>query len=296
MSFLPRRFSYSDMGTWPKIKEQEITLPVLSSDSDVLDFAFMEQYIYALEQERIRTLEQERIRTRDAYLKVAGLDNTELAANEITAVNAIKTARTADFKVGGDDGLFDVKTPPKRFNANRVQFGGDHPYVVRRSQNNGQRGCIIADESYLSEGKTISFGQDTATIFYQERPYFTGDKIKVMKFQLGDLDERKSLFLLAVMRKAFSNFRWGSSSFDEKILKGVVVELPITSSGAIDLNFIDTFIRAVMKQCIADVVMWKDHEIAATQSVVLHDNVTALACSDPYEADRAAAKDMVDVL
>ena len=79
--------------------------------------------------------------------------------------------------------LFEVLTSKKRFDANKVQVfeEGKNPYVVRTSSNNGQRGFIDEDELYLNDGNTISFGQDTATMFYQEKPYFTGDKIKILK-------------------------------------------------------------------------------------------------------------------
>ena len=81
--------------------------------------------------------------------------------------------------------VFDLKSPVKRFNANSVkiyneQVSGAHPYIVRQASNNGQRGYIIADENYLSNGNTFSFGQDTATIFFQPNSYFTGDKIKIL--------------------------------------------------------------------------------------------------------------------
>ena len=69
-----------------------------------------------------------------------------------------------------------------------VTFGGKHPYVVRSSMNNGIRGYITQDECYLNAAKTITFGQDTATIFYQEKPYFTGDKIKVMTYRDCELN------------------------------------------------------------------------------------------------------------
>ena len=98
----------------------------------------------------------------------------------------------------------------KRFNANTVQFNGKYPYVVRSSQNNGIRGYITQDEKYLNSGNTISFGQDTATIFYQEKPYFTGDKIKIMTYLDRKLTPEIACYLLAVMRKAFQDFTWGN--------------------------------------------------------------------------------------
>lgn len=63
------------------------------------------------------------------------------------------------------------------------------------------------------------FGQDTATIFYQEKPYFTGDKIKVMSYRDCELNPELACYLLTVMRKAFQNFAWGQSSFNENVLK-----------------------------------------------------------------------------
>lgn len=142
-----------------------------------------------------------------------------------------------------------METPKRRFNANAVKFGGVHPYVVRTSQNNGRRATIVADDKWLNPGKTISFGQDTATIFYQPEPYFTGDKIKVLSFRHGKLNEKIACYLLTIMRKAFSNFTWGTSSFNEKVLKSVVVSLPIVGccSRQIDFDYMDAFIRELEK-------------------------------------------------
>ena len=283
---LGNKYSWGNSISFAKIQSDEIVLPVVSPDAATPDFAFMEAYICAIEQERIRAI--------DTYLKAAGFENTKLTEEEEDALARFKSAKTAMFKVGGDDGLFDVKSPPRRFNANAVKFGGDHPYVVRKSENNGQRGCIVADAAHLSEGKTISFGQDTATIFYQEKPYFTGDKIKVMKFRPCGLDERIAAFLLTVMRKSFSNFKWGTSSFDERILKDVVVSLPVTPSGKIDFALMETFIRAVMKETIAGVVAWKNRENATTRSAVSDGTATHMANGDvfAYPADEDTDLDM----
>lgn len=57
----------------------------------------------------------------------------------------------------------------KRFDANKVNLleQGGFPYIVRMGSNNGQKGFINGEEKYLNEGNTISFGQDTATMYYQ---------------------------------------------------------------------------------------------------------------------------------
>ena len=122
--------------------------------------------------------------------------------------------------------LFSIQTPKKKFNANKLTFNGSHPYVARGSHNNGIRGYIDEDEIYLNQGNTISFGQDTATMFYQEKAYFTGDKIKIFSLRSGELNSRIAVFLISAMKKSFSTFSWGSSSFNESVLNKVKVNIP----------------------------------------------------------------------
>jgi hypothetical protein len=139
--------------------------------------------------------------------------------------------------------VFDIATPTKKFNANTLTFSGEHRYVVRSESNNGIRGYIDADERFLNPANTISFGQDTATMFYQSAPYFTGDKIKIFTLLGSELTREIAVYLIAVMKKAFVNFAWGRSSFNVNILKGVQITLPITAEGAIDYDYMAARIR-----------------------------------------------------
>ncbi|EOM0570975.1 restriction endonuclease subunit S [Escherichia coli] len=122
--------------------------------------------------------------------------------------------------------LFSIQTPKKKFNANKLTFNGNYPYVARGSNNNGIKGYIDEDELYLNPGNTISFGQDTATMFYQENAYFTGDKIKIFSLRHGELNSRIAVFLISAMKKSFSTFSWGSSSFNENVLNKVKINIP----------------------------------------------------------------------
>ena len=149
--------------------------------------------------------------------------------------------------------LFEVLTSKKRFDANKVQVfqDGKNPYVVRTSSNNGQRGFIVEDESYLNEGNTISFGQDTATMFYQEKPYFTGDKIKVLKAKNKKFNKNNAQFFISTMAKAFSAFSWGSSSFNVNIIENQKLTLP-TQNGNIYFAFMEQFIAELEAERIAE--------------------------------------------
>ncbi len=173
--------------------------------------------------------------------------------------------------------LFEVNTSKKRFDANKVQVmeGGNHPYVVRMSSNNGQKGYINEDESFLNEGNTISFGQDTATMFYQEKPYFTGDKIKILKPKVKQFNKENSQFFISTMIKAFSSFSWGSSSFNVSILKDQLLTLPLSGSREIDFDFMGRVISELEAGPIVELEAYlsatglKDYQLTPEEQKVL---------------------------
>lgn len=72
--------------------------------------------------------------------------------------------------------------------------------------NNGCRGFIEQDLIYLNAANTISFGQDTATMFYQEHPYFTGDKIKILSPKIVGLVKRMHNSLYHACKEHSVNF------------------------------------------------------------------------------------------
>ena len=132
----------------------------------------MESFISELEEERISEL--------NAYLDVTGLKDYTLTQEEENALQDFKGKEWGVFEIGE---LFDFLPSKKRFDANKVKIleNGNYPYIVRTALNNGTKGYLNENEEYLNSGNTFSFGQDTATIFYQKEPYFTGDKIKIVK-------------------------------------------------------------------------------------------------------------------
>lgn len=155
-----------------------------------------------------------------------------------------------EYKLGD---IFEIKSSKKRFDANKVEVlkNGKFPYVARIGSYNGQKGFINEDEKFLNEGNTISFGQDTATMFYQETPYFTGDKIKILKAKDKRFNKNNAQFFLSTMMKSFSSFSWGSSSFNVDIIKNQKLSLPI-SNDEIDFEFIETFIAELEAESIAE--------------------------------------------
>lgn len=175
--------------------------------------------------------------------------------------------------------MFEINSYKKRFDANKVEVlkNGKFPYVVRMGSNNGQKGFINEDKVYLNEGNTISFGQDTATMFYQEIPYFTGDKIKIVKAKDERFNKKNAQFFISTMIKSFSSFSWGSSSFNVKIIENQKITLPVSSKGKIDFEFMESFIAELEAERIAELEAYllatglKDYTLTAEEKQVLED-------------------------
>ena len=280
ISKLMYQFSYGRKPGMQIYREMKIHLPTQNGS---IDFAFMENFIAELEAERIAELEAERIAELEAYLKVTGLGDYILTEEERAVLEAFRNGKISwggvklpngqevtnigwkMFRIGE---LFEINSYKKRFDANKVQIEeAGFPYVVRTALNNGIRGYIKEDEEFLNEGNTISFGQDTATMFYQEKPYFTGDKIKIVKCKDESFNKLNAQFFITAMGKAFSSFSWGSSSFSVEIIKNQNISLPSTQ-GIPLYAYMEVFIKAVQKLVIKEVVEYADRKIAATREVV----------------------------
>lgn len=251
-----KQYDYGNKFNRDAMNNTKILLPTKNGN---IDYEFMESFISELEAASVSELE--------AYLLATGLKDYHLTEEEKQVLEDFESGQFCweEFKIGE---LFDIESYKKRFDANKVTIlENGRPYVVRTSLNNGIRGYINEDEQYLNDGNTISFGQDTATMFYQEQPYFTGDKIKIVKSKDQNFNKKNAQFFIATMTKSFSSFSWGSSSYNIEIIGSQPINIPIKNNKP---NYIlmETFITAIQKLVIKDVVMYADKKIEATKNVV----------------------------
>ena len=240
---IKNKFGYENKASWEKVKNETIKLPTKNGE---IDFDFMEEFISELEEIKLKRVKR--------YLKDNNLDNFELNKQEKEALEKFENnlVEWKEFRIGD---LFEIKTPKKKFDANKVKVfeKGKYPYVVRTSVNNGIRGYLNEDEKFLNEGNTLSFGQDTATIFYQPISYFTGDKIKILKSKFNSFNKIQAMFYLVGIRKSFSVFSWGSSSFNVKVISNQTIKLPI-KNGEIDFDFMENLVKAIQKKIIKKLI------------------------------------------
>ena len=243
-------FSWGTGSTIETIAETKIQLPIKNNK---IDFDFMETFIIELEKEKATELE--------SYLKVSGLKDYTLTDKERKVLEDFESGLLT-FEEFNIDTQFKVESYKKRFDANKVKVleDGKFPYVVRQGSNNGQKGFIDEDKQFLNDGNTISFGQDTATMYYQEKPYFTGDKIKIVKPKDSKFNKKNALFFITTMRKSFSSFSWGASSFSVDIINNQLMNLP-TKDKQPDYKTMETLISAIQKQIIKDVVLYSEKKL-----------------------------------
>ncbi|ENH58971.1 type I restriction modification DNA specificity domain protein [Helicobacter pylori Hp A-11] len=167
-------------------------------------------------------------------------------------LNAIKWG---EFKLGD---LFEVLSSKKIYHANTIkihdtQIENSYPYVVRAATNNGIKGFIIDDPTFTNEKNTLSFAQDTFTVFYQKQPYFTGNKVKILKPKFAFKSPKILHFISAILQFILKPLTWGLGSTTESIAE-FKFSLPLKPTAntqtldGIDFHFMEKFI-AELEQC-----------------------------------------------
>mgnify|MGYP004457616405 CR=1 FL=1 len=157
----------------------------------------------------------------------------------------------------------------KGVNANQVEFGGSYPYVTRTEKDNGIAGYIYADDlDKINPENTISFGQDTWTLFYQSEPYFTGNRVKVLKLKDENfkLTEETALYLITAMKKVLVGLTWGTSK-NEVNFENRTICLPVTSSGEIDWHYMQERIAELEHYLVASGL--NDYELTEEDKSIL---------------------------
>jgi hypothetical protein len=177
--------------------------------------------------------------------------------------------------------LFSINSSKKIFHANQISDIFDEQrkttfrYVVRTTQNNGIRGYIAEDEKYLNDGNTLSFAQDTFSVFYQKERYFTGNKVKVLKAKFENTTEKVMKYLTVSFQKSLSKSTWGLGSTIETIGK-TKIQLP-TKNGEIDFDFMENFISQIEAERIEkvqnylDVTGLKNYNLTKNEKEVLEE-------------------------
>ena len=250
-SYMRKLFSFEYMGTWNKIKPLSISLPITSTGE--IDFNFMESFIRELEEERIREL--------NAYLEVTGLKDYTLTPEEEIALEAFSSLTWEEVAYNY---IFNNIKQGRRLKKDD-QIQGEIPFVMAGTTNTGLVNYISNPiAKFPANSITIDIFGNT---FYRNYSFGAGDDTGVYWNNKIKYSTKVMLFFACAMEKSVrGKFSYGnklrsSQSLDFKM------QLP-TKNNLPDYSIMETFISAIQKLVIQDVVLYAENKIAATKGVI----------------------------
>ena len=242
-------YAWTNKAGWERIKNDYIKLPTKNGK---IDFEFMESFIEELEAERIEELE--------AYLSVSGLKDTQLTADELSALDKFNSIKWKKFNL---ETLFGKSTRGKRLKGDD-RIGGNLPFVTAGETDEGISAFISNDvEIFSSNTTTIDmFGSAK----YRNYNYGADDHIAVVHTE--NLSKYAALFVTSACHKSAHNGDFSySRNFYAKDADKLYISLPVKNEQP-DYELMSTLILAIQKLVIADVVKFSDEKIKATKQVV----------------------------
>lgn len=268
---------------WKVAKNCILSLPITPENK--IDFDFMEAFIRELEEERIRELA--------AYLKVSGFDNYELSKCESEALAHFNELKWKEFRIGdlyNKIELHNLNFDKKKDTSSEKSEKYTLPIVNAK---HGENGIMFYGDKNIfdSEEMTIDIVQNgaVATGDVYPQPQRTGvlwDAYLIKSIKHKDSRESLFYFTATIQKSIKQKFCYEFKATWERV-KEEMIFLPVTSDDSPDYAFMETFINAVQKLVIKDVVLYADKKIAATKQAV-HKNTSDYKTPEGFGALKVA--------
>ena len=200
------------------------------------------------------------IRELAAYLKGSGLDNYKLSKCESEALAHFNELKWKEFNL---EKLYGKSTRGKRLkSADRI--AGDLIFVTAGEADEGISARIGNDVQVFSKNTTTidMFGSAK----YRNYDYGTDDHVAVVHTEA--LPKNAAIFVTAAIHKAAHTGKFSyARNFYAKDADELNIMLPV-KDGVPDYDAMETFISAVQKLVIKDVVLYADKKIAAAKAAI----------------------------
>lgn len=244
-----KQYDYGNKFNRVAMNNTKIQLP---TKKDKIDFEFMETFVAELSAQRVAEL--------SAHLKVTGLNNYILTNEEQKVLEDFENGKIV-FKEFTFTTIFNKILQGRRLKK-EDQIIGNIPFVMAGTTNTG-----IA--KYISN-PVASFPKNSITIdifgntFYRNYDFGAGDDTGVYWHDERNYSEKTMLYLTSSMSKLvqgkfdFGNKLRSSQSLDFK------VQLPAINNKP-NYKLIETFITAIQKLVIKEVVLYADRKTEATK-------------------------------
>jgi hypothetical protein len=172
-----------------------------------------------------------------------------LHSKPLTTSNAVKP-RLFDtrvwkwFKLGGDDGLFDIRKG-KRLTSDD-QTDGSTPYIGAIDSNNGVSNYIGQNPIHGGNTISLSYNGSVGEAFYQPVPYWATDDVNALYLhdEYGTLTPATGLFVCTVLKHDKYRYSYGRKwTLDN--MNDTMVKLPATPEGKPDWQYMENYIKSL---------------------------------------------------
>ena len=244
-----------------------VKLPI--KDNNSINYDFIETFIAELEAERLAEL--------TAYLTVSGFENYELTDEELAAIQKFEKLNADNwgkYKIGD---LFEkISTKKLPYKAKELPKQPLNEYILpcltSSFQNQGLNYYAPSSEAtVLKNVISIPSNSDVYRAYYQTREFTVLSNAYAIRWKLKKqkLSQNQYLFMVMCINKvtdlpiySYKNKLGGWNVVKEKYIK-----LPQINN-EIDFDFIDTFISAIKKISIKDVVDYSNRKMKLTKKIV----------------------------
>lgn len=247
-----------------------VSLPITSTGS--IDFDFMEYFIAELEAQRIAQL--------DTYLKTTGLDNCELTHEEISALydySSVYNKAWEPYRIGD---LFErVDTRKLPYKAKELPTAPANGYVLpcltSSFQNQGLNYYApIAGATILKNVISLPSNSDVYRAYYQSQDFTVlSDSYAIRwKNHAAGLTPNQYLFFVMCINRVTNLpiYSYKNKLGGWNVVKEKFISLPV-KNGVIDFTFMETFISAIKKKTIKDVVKYNNEKIKTAKNAITQD-------------------------
>jgi hypothetical protein len=240
----------------------------LPTRNGAIDYDFMESFVSELEAARLAELE--------AYLQATGLSDTTLTDEES---EMLATFENNEF-VWGEFKIEEIlewqsqkEIDPLKLEQLKDETEAIYPFYGQATINNGIISYNQLTSAVLNNKDakpTILIHSNNQNIVYLETPFYLKDGHGATSvLQSKKLNKINQMCIIASIDKVIKN-KYSYNNKATKIeLKNTVIELP-TKNQTPDYDRMNTFIAAIQKLVIRDVVQYADRKIAATAQAMKH--------------------------
>lgn len=251
---------------WKIAKNCIVELPTRDGE---IDFDFMESFVAELEAQRVAEL--------SAYLTVSGYDNYELSTEELDALQRFAELNDDNWGTYTVGNLFEkVSTKKLPYKAKELPKQPTDDYVLpcltSSFQNQGLNYYAPkAGASVLSNVISIPSNSDVYRAYYQSKDFTVLSDAYAIRWKSKEigLSPNQYLFMVMCINKVtdLPIYSYKNKIGGWNVVKNKDIKLP-EKDGKIDFALIETFISAIKKQVIKEVVLYSDRKIAATKEVI----------------------------